>query len=81
MKRIALVGLVLTGVLLAPRAGVAQVACTREGLQRAVDLYIAAQSTGDTSSLPLPMGVGFGVGQLITAAVLHRHREETGVDV
>jgi len=55
MKRIALVGMVLTGVLLAPRAGVAQVACTREGLQRAVDLYIAAQSTGDTSGLPLAM--------------------------
>ena len=55
MKRIALVGMVLTGVLLAPRAGVAQVACTREGLQRAVNLYIAAQSTGDTSGLPLAM--------------------------
>ena len=55
MKRIALVGLVLTGVLLAPRAGVAQVACTREGLQRAVDLYIAAQTKGDTSGLPLAM--------------------------
>ena len=30
---------------------------------------------------PVPMGVGFGVGQLLTAAVLYRHREETGVDV
>jgi len=30
---------------------------------------------------PIPMGVGFGVGQLLTAAVLYRHREETGVDV
>jgi hypothetical protein len=59
MKRIALIGMVLAGVLLAPRAGVAQVACTREGLQRAVDLYIAAQSKGDTSALPLPMGVGY----------------------
>ena len=59
MKRIALVGIVLTGVLLAPRAGFAQVACTREGLQRAVDLYIAAQSKGDTSGLPLPMGAGY----------------------
>jgi len=59
MKRIALVGMVLAGVLLAPRAGVAQVACTREGLQRAVDLYIAAQSKGDTSALPLPMGAGY----------------------
>ena len=59
MKRIALIGIVLTGVLLAPRAGFAQVSCSREGLQRAVDLYIAAQTKGDTSGLPLPMGVGY----------------------
>jgi len=59
MKRIALVGIVLTGVLLAPRTGSAQVACTREGLQRAIDLYITAQTTGDTSGLPLPMGAGY----------------------
>ena len=59
MTRIALVGMVLTGALLAPRAGFAQVACTREGLQRAIDLYIAAQTKGDTSGLPLPMGAGY----------------------
>ena len=53
MKRISFVWIVLAGTLLAPRAGFAQVACTREGLQRAVDLYIAAQSKGDTSGLPL----------------------------
>ena len=29
---------------------------------------------------PIAMGVGFGIGQLLTAAVLHRHREETGVE-
>ena len=83
MKRIALVGMVLTGVLLAPRAGVAQVACTREGLQRAVDLYIAAQSTGDTSGLPLPMGVGYmenaanfdiNKGVIKTAMKIDHHR-------
>jgi hypothetical protein len=59
MKRIALAGMVLTGVLLVPSSSVAQVACTREGLQRAIDLYIAAQTKGDTSGLPLPMGAGY----------------------
>jgi|KBSSwiStaDraftv2_1062776.scaffolds.fasta_scaffold268658_2 hypothetical protein len=59
MTRIALVGILLTGALFAPTAAVAQVACSREGLQRAVDLYIAAQTKGDTSGLPLPMGVGY----------------------
>ena len=56
MKRIALIGIVLTGALLAPTAGFAQVSCSREGLQRAVDLYIAAQTKGDTSGLPLATG-------------------------
>ena len=59
MKRKALVGILLTGALLAPKAGYAQISCSREGLQRAVDLYIAAQTKGDTSGLPLPMGVGY----------------------
>ena len=59
MKRIALTCLVLGGALLAPTMGFAQVACSREGLQRAVDLYIAAQTKGDTSGLPLAAGVGY----------------------
>jgi hypothetical protein len=59
MKRIALMLLVLTGVLLAPTAGFAQISCSREGLQRAVDLYIAAQTKGDTSGLPLATGLGY----------------------
>ena len=59
MKRIVLMWLVLTGALLAPTAGFAQVSCTREGLQRAVDLYIAAQTKGDTSGMPLAMGLGY----------------------
>ena len=59
MKRIALMLMVLAGALLAPTTGFAQVSCTREGLQQAVDLYIAAQTKGDTSGLPLPMGVGY----------------------
>src|SRR5688572_26168686 len=83
MKRIALIAIVLTGVLLAPRAGFAQVACTREGLQRAVDLYIAAQTKGDTSGLPLPMGAGYmenaanfdiNKGVIKTAMKIDHHR-------
>jgi hypothetical protein len=59
MKGIALIAIVLTGALLAPTAGFAQISCSREGLQRAVDLYIAAQTRGDTSSLPLATGLGY----------------------
>jgi hypothetical protein len=59
MKRITLMWIVLTGMLLAPAAGFAQISCSREGLQRAVDLYIAAQTKGDTSGLPLAMGLGY----------------------
>jgi hypothetical protein len=59
MKRCALVGLMLTAALFAPEAGFAQVSCTREGLQRAVDLYVAAQTAGDTSGLPLATGLGY----------------------
>jgi hypothetical protein len=44
MKRIALLCVLLTGALLAPTTGFAQISCTREGLQRAVDLYVAAQT-------------------------------------
>jgi hypothetical protein len=51
--------MVLTGALLAPSAGFAQISCTRQGLQRAVDLYIAAQTKGDTSGLPLATGLGY----------------------
>ena len=53
MKRITLMWIVLTGGLFAPAAGFAQISCSREGLQRAVDLYIAAQTKGDTSGMPL----------------------------
>src|SRR5215207_4511674 len=59
MKRLALLLIVITGALLAPTAGFAQVSCSREGLQRAVDLYIAAQTKGDTAGLPLAMGMGY----------------------
>ena len=59
MKRIALVWMVLTGSLLAPATGYAQVSCSREGLQRAVDLYVAAQTKGDVSGMPLAAGAAY----------------------
>jgi hypothetical protein len=59
MTRIALVCTALTGALLVPTPGFAQVSCTREGLQRAVALYIAAQAKGDTAGMPLAAGLGY----------------------
>ena len=53
MKPISLMWIVITGALLAPTAGFAQISCSREGLQRAVDLYIDAQTRGDTSGPPI----------------------------
>jgi hypothetical protein len=51
--------IVLSGAVLGPTVASAQISCTRGGLQRAVDLYIGAQSSGDLSSLPLAAGVGY----------------------
>ena len=59
MRRLCFVGIVLTGAVLAPTSSFAQISCSREGLQRAVDLYIAAQANGDASGLPLAMGLGY----------------------
>jgi hypothetical protein len=59
MTRGVLIGIVLTAALLAPSVSAAQVSCSRDGLQRATDLYIAAQSKGDTSGLPLATGLGY----------------------
>jgi len=58
MKRILLLGLALAGTFLTPPVS-AQVSCTRGGLQRAVDMYIDAQTNGDISELPLPAGAGY----------------------
>jgi hypothetical protein len=66
MKRFALIGMVVAGVLLAPRATLAQVSCSREGLQRAIDLYIAAQTKGDTSGMPLANAVGYYENIVVT---------------
>jgi hypothetical protein len=51
--------IVLSAGLLAPVASFAQVACTRDGLQAATDLYIAAPSKGDPSGMPLANGLGY----------------------
>src|SRR5215471_14409132 len=59
MKRITLMWIVLAVAVLAPAPGFAQISCSREGLQRAVDLYVAAQTKGDTSGMPLAMGLGY----------------------
>jgi len=50
---------VLAAVLAAPATGFAQISCARGGLQRAVNLYLDAQTKGDTSGLPLAKGLGY----------------------
>jgi hypothetical protein len=45
--------------MLAPTIGSAQISCVRGGLQRAVDLYIQAQTAGDPSIMPLAAGLGY----------------------
>ncbi len=59
MKPINFMWIVLTGVLLASTNSYAQISCTRGGLQRAVNLYVDAQTKGDLSGLPLAASVGY----------------------
>jgi hypothetical protein len=47
------------GALLAPAVSHAQISCTREGLKGAADLYVAAQTKGDITGLPLATGLGY----------------------
>jgi hypothetical protein len=58
VKPTTLISIALAGSLLAP-AAYSQVSCVRGGLQRAVDLYVDAQTKGDTSGLPLADGLGY----------------------
>jgi hypothetical protein len=52
--------IVVASAALVPSAGFAQqISCVRGGLQRAVDLYIEAQTKGDPSGLPLSAGLGY----------------------
>jgi len=51
---------IVVGVaLLVPTVSSAQISCARGGLQRAVDLYLAAQTKGDVSGLPLAVGLSY----------------------
>jgi len=59
MNRFSFRWIAFAGALLVPVAGYAQISCTREGLKAAVDLYIAAQTKGDTAGLPLAKGLGY----------------------
>jgi hypothetical protein len=59
MNRSASKWMAFAGALLVPVLGHAQISCTREGLNTAVDLYIAAQAKGDTAGLPLATGLGY----------------------
>ncbi len=59
MSRILCKWIVLSAVLLTPVASFAQVACTRDGLQAATNLYIEAQSKGDPSGMPLASGLAY----------------------
>ncbi len=59
MNRLIFKCMALAGALLAPAVGYAQISCTREGLKAAADLYIAAQTKGDISGLPLAKGLGY----------------------
>jgi hypothetical protein len=51
--------LFVAGIFIVPVFANAQVSCTRGGLKRATDMYIEAQTSGDTSGLPLPASVGY----------------------
>src|SRR5262245_47545845 len=60
MKRITLMSLVLAlSAVLTPSLSHAEVSCTRGGLLEAVNLYVAAQTKGDLTGLPIPKGVGY----------------------
>ena len=54
-------GVAVSAVLLVPAIGSAQqqISCVRGGLERAVELYIEAQTNGDISGLPLANGLGY----------------------
>jgi hypothetical protein len=68
VKRFTLSMLALSGASLVPAVGFAQeLSCTRGGLQRAVNLYVEAQTKGDISGLPLPTGLSYVENMAATA--------------
>jgi hypothetical protein len=65
VKSVTLIRMLLVGVLLLPTIGFAQISCSRDGLQHAVDLYVAAQTKSDTSVSVTPI---IGMTRAVTAA-------------
>ncbi len=59
MNRLNFKYMAFAAALLVPAFSHAEISCTREGLQAAADLYIAAQTRGDTAGLPLAKGLGY----------------------
>ncbi len=59
MTRFTFRWMAFAGALLTPAASYAQISCTRDGLQAATLLYVAAQTKGDTAGLPLANGLGY----------------------
>jgi hypothetical protein len=59
MNRVSYKWIALAGALVAPVISYAEVSCTRDGLKAATDLYVAAQTSGDTTGLPLAKGLGY----------------------
>lgn len=59
MNRLNFKWIAAAAALLAPAISHAEISCTRDGLKAATDLYIAAQTKGDTSGLPLAKGLGY----------------------
>jgi hypothetical protein len=60
MNRLNFSSVALCGALLVPAIGAAQeISCVRGGLERAVELYVEAQTKGDTAGLPLANGLGY----------------------
>ncbi|HXX45555.1 MAG TPA: hypothetical protein VEJ38_12565 [Candidatus Acidoferrales bacterium] len=59
MRRNVCKWIVSAAVLLTPAATFAQIACTRDGLQAATNLYLDAQTKGDPSGLPLANGLAY----------------------
>jgi hypothetical protein len=60
MTRFTFSSVALYGALLVPAVGAAQeISCVRGGLERAVELYVEAQTKGDPAGLPLANGLGY----------------------
>ena len=83
MKRSIFRWMAFAGAPLASTISYAQVSCSREGLQAAADLYLAAQTKGDIAGLPLAKGLGYvenfktmniNEGLIKTAMKIEHHR-------